>query len=89
MLAQIRAVLERYRANGGAYTERVFEDCGHSPLIEKADEFRALLREFLAANPVTARAQGTSAPGAPASGAAEQSQSGRGGLFWFLRRRGR
>lgn len=54
MIRQIRAVLDRYRANGGTYEEVVFEDCGHAPLIEKAGEFRALLRQFLEARPLPA-----------------------------------
>jgi pimeloyl-ACP methyl ester carboxylesterase len=39
MIAQTRSVLERYAANGGTYEEVVFEACGHSPHIEKADVF--------------------------------------------------
>jgi len=91
MLAQIRAVLERYRASGGAYTERVFDDCGHAPLLEKAEAFRALLREFLAANPLNGAATGAAATGAAteAAGEAGGNQRSRGGLFGFLRRRGR
>jgi len=41
MVAQIRAVLERYRSAGGGYEEAVIADCGHSPHIEKPEEFRA------------------------------------------------
>jgi pimeloyl-ACP methyl ester carboxylesterase len=47
MLAQTRAVLERYAAAGGATREVVFEDCGHSPHIEKPDEFRAELLAWI------------------------------------------
>jgi pimeloyl-ACP methyl ester carboxylesterase len=43
MLAQIRSVLARYAANGGSAREVVFDDCGHSPHIEKPDEFLAEL----------------------------------------------
>ncbi|MDN4597048.1 alpha/beta hydrolase [Leifsonia virtsii] len=43
MLAQTRAVLDRYAAAGGTTREVVFDDCGHSPHIEKPDEFRAEL----------------------------------------------
>jgi len=39
MVSQTRAVLEAYKANGGAYTEIVFDECAHSPYIEKPDEF--------------------------------------------------
>ncbi len=46
MVAQTRAVLDRYEAGGGAYREVVFEDCGHGPHIEKHDEFMALVTEF-------------------------------------------
>lgn len=44
MIAQMRAVLELYKQNGGNYKECVLADCGHSPHIEKQSEF---LREFL------------------------------------------
>ncbi len=47
MLRQIRRMLDEYRAGGGDYQERVLDDCGHAPLIEKPDEFRMLFREFL------------------------------------------
>ena len=43
MVGQTRAVLERYQANGGRYAEHVFADCGHTPYIEKPDQFMALL----------------------------------------------
>jgi len=48
MLDQIRAVLERYRANGGAYSEHIVADCGHCPSLEKPDEFNARFHAFLA-----------------------------------------
>lgn len=44
MIAQTRAMLERYQVNGGSYREVVFEACGHSPHIEKQDDF---VREFV------------------------------------------
>lgn len=72
MIRQISALLDRYRTNGGVCEERVFEDCGHAPLLEKAEEFRAALRQFLEAHPLpreTAPAQST--PGAAPSPAAE------------------
>jgi len=47
MVSQTRAVLERYKANGGSYKEVVIADCGHSPNIEKPEEFRAALLAFL------------------------------------------
>ncbi|MGH3002947.1 MAG: alpha/beta fold hydrolase, partial [Gaiellaceae bacterium] len=52
MLRQIRATLDAYRANGGVYQEVVFPDCGHAPLLEKAAEFRAAFRNFLAGRPL-------------------------------------
>ncbi|MGO4592474.1 alpha/beta fold hydrolase [Leifsonia sp. 2TAF2] len=47
MLAQTREVLARYAEAGGATREVVFEDCGHSPHIEKPDEFRAELLAWI------------------------------------------
>jgi pimeloyl-ACP methyl ester carboxylesterase len=48
MVSQTRAVLEAYKANGGNYREEVFEECGHSPHIEKPEEFRRILLASLA-----------------------------------------
>ncbi|HEX6541263.1 MAG TPA: alpha/beta hydrolase [Ktedonobacterales bacterium] len=48
MVSQMRAVLDRYAANGGRYTEVVVADCGHSPHIEKPEEFRKAFFPFLA-----------------------------------------
>lgn len=50
MKAQIRAVLERYRANGGEAREVEFQDCGHSPHIEKEAEMARILSEFMEAH---------------------------------------
>ncbi|MBA2376672.1 MAG: alpha/beta hydrolase [Actinomycetota bacterium] len=47
MVSQTRAVLEAYKANGGNYREEVLEDCGHSPHVEKPEEFRRMLSGFL------------------------------------------
>jgi pimeloyl-ACP methyl ester carboxylesterase len=47
MVSQLRAVLDHYAAAGGTYSEQIIEDCGHSPLVEKPDEFRQLLFEHL------------------------------------------
>lgn len=47
MLDQIRAVLDRYEANGGAYREEVIEDAGHSPFLEKPAAFNAAFHAFL------------------------------------------
>jgi pimeloyl-ACP methyl ester carboxylesterase len=48
MLAQMRAVLDRYRANGGSYEEMVIADAGHSPFVEKPGEFQPRYFAFLA-----------------------------------------
>ncbi len=96
MLAQIRATLDAYRARGGEYEELVFDDCGHAPLLEKPEAFRAALRAFLAAHPLagfaqapTAAAEATDAATttsqAPTT-AAPQQQQRRGPLGWFHRR---
>ena len=47
MVAQTRAVLDAYRQRGGAYREAVLERCGHSPHIERPEEFMRLLLDFL------------------------------------------
>jgi len=49
MVDQVRSVLDKYRTNGGAYREEVIADAGHSPFIEKPDEFNGLLHPFLEA----------------------------------------
>lgn len=50
MLAQTRAVLEKYAASGGRYQEVVIPDAGHTPYIEKPNEFNdALLAHLKAA----------------------------------------
>ncbi|MEU5938750.1 alpha/beta hydrolase [Micromonospora sp. NPDC047548] len=53
MIAQTRAVLERYAAAGGAYREVVLPGCGHSPHVERPAEFVA---ELLALTGVPATA---------------------------------
>ncbi len=45
MVAQTRAVLERYAAAGGRYREIVFAGCGHSPHVEDPGRFAAALAE--------------------------------------------
>ena len=47
MVGQTRAVLERYAAAGGRYEEIVFAGCGHSPHIEDAPRFAAVLSRVL------------------------------------------
>jgi len=48
MLAQTRAVLERYAIAGGAYREIVIQNAGHVPFLEKPAEFNAIFHPFLA-----------------------------------------
>jgi pimeloyl-ACP methyl ester carboxylesterase len=48
MVSQMRAVLDRYRAKGGTYQEVVIADAGHSPHVEKPEEFMRALAAFLA-----------------------------------------
>jgi pimeloyl-ACP methyl ester carboxylesterase len=47
MVGQTRAVLEQYAANGGQYQEVVFAECGHTPYLEKPEEFRYLFHDLL------------------------------------------
>ncbi len=47
MVSQTRAVLDAYEARGGSYREEVIPDCGHTPHVEKPEEFRRLLFGFL------------------------------------------
>ncbi len=47
MVSQTRAVLDRYAANGGEYTELVIAEAGHSPHVEQPAAFMAALVEFL------------------------------------------
>jgi pimeloyl-ACP methyl ester carboxylesterase len=47
MIGQVRAVLDRYAAAGGSYRELAFEECGHSPFIEKPAEFNAAFHAHL------------------------------------------
>ena len=51
MIAQMRAVLDHYRAAGGWYAEHVLGDCGHSPHLEYPAEFEAVVSGFLAREP--------------------------------------
>ena len=47
MVAQTRAVLDRYAAGGGSYREVVLEGVGHSPQVERPQEFVVALLEHL------------------------------------------
>jgi pimeloyl-ACP methyl ester carboxylesterase len=51
MVTQLRAMLARAVAGGGNVTEEVFTDCGHSPHLERPEQFRELLARFVNANP--------------------------------------
>lgn len=44
---QTRDVLESYADNGGQFIEETFESVGHSPHIERPEQFRSVLLEFL------------------------------------------
>ncbi|TXJ06419.1 MAG: alpha/beta hydrolase [Aeromicrobium sp.] len=46
MVSQTRAVLEAYGAAGGKFTEVVL-DCGHSPQVERPEEFAAAISKHL------------------------------------------
>lgn len=47
MVGQTRYVLEQYKSNGGSYEEIVMADTGHSPYIEKPEEFMAAFTKVL------------------------------------------
>lgn len=47
MVSQTRAVLEQYAAAGGRYSEQVMADTGHSPYLEKPDEFNSMFHEHI------------------------------------------
>lgn len=47
MVSQTRHALEQYKANGGSYEEVVIADTGHTPYIEKPDEFMAAFGKAL------------------------------------------
>jgi pimeloyl-ACP methyl ester carboxylesterase len=47
-VTQTRAVLDRYAASGGAYREVVLPGVGHSPQVERPQEFVVALLEHLA-----------------------------------------
>lgn len=47
MVSQMRVLLEEYAAGGGSYREEIFEGCGHSPHVERPEEFRELLFGFV------------------------------------------
>ena len=47
MVSQTRFVLEQYAANGGSFEEVVIAEAGHSPYIEKPEEFMAAFVKIL------------------------------------------
>lgn len=47
MVSQIRAVLERYAANGGRVRELMLADCGHTPYLEHPEAFNAAFHAHL------------------------------------------
>ncbi len=47
MLDQTRTVLERYKRSGGAYKEVTLENCGHTPYVEKPQEFNEAFHAHL------------------------------------------
>lgn len=49
MKTQTRAVLDRYRANGGEYREVALPDAGHAPHLDEADVFVAELSRQIGA----------------------------------------
>jgi pimeloyl-ACP methyl ester carboxylesterase len=53
MVTQTRAMLERARAEGGSFTEEVFDGCGHSPHLEQPGKFRELFTAFVTAAEAT------------------------------------
>lgn len=48
MVSQTRAVLEAYQANGGQFSELVFENCGHTPYIEQPEAFNTAFHAHIA-----------------------------------------
>lgn len=96
MLQQVRYVLDQYRARGGSYEERVFDDCGHAPLIEKPDAFRAVFRDFLRAHPLPGFASAAPEAASPADASVAPTPTTpptvaapaprRGPFDWFRRR---
>lgn len=47
MVSQTRTVLEAYQANGGTFEEVVFAECGHTPYLEKPEDFNRLFHAHL------------------------------------------
>lgn len=47
MVGQTRAVLEAYQEHGGSYVEVVIDDAGHTPFIEKPEDFHGAFHPFI------------------------------------------
>jgi len=47
MVGQTRSVLDQYTAQGGSYEEVVIADTGHTPYVEKPEEFMAAFAKVL------------------------------------------
>lgn len=47
MVSQTRHILDQYKAKGGSYEEIVIADTGHTPYVEKPEEFMAALGKVL------------------------------------------
>jgi pimeloyl-ACP methyl ester carboxylesterase len=62
MVTQTRAVLDRYAADGGAYREVVLPGVGHSPHVERPQEFVVALLEHLT-HPAAAPSNTPETPG--------------------------
>lgn len=50
MIDQTRSVLEKYAAAGGTFAEVVFENCGHTPYLEKPDAFNTAFHKHIGAS---------------------------------------
>jgi len=47
MFSQIKAFLEEYRDRGGSFEARIIEGAGHTPFVEKREEFLEIFRNSL------------------------------------------
>lgn len=48
MVSQTRYVLEQYKKNGGTYTEKVIDNTGHTPYVERPEEFNTIFFNHIA-----------------------------------------
>jgi pimeloyl-ACP methyl ester carboxylesterase len=62
MVTQTRSVLDRYAASGGRYREALLPEVGHSPHVERPEEFAVALREHLT-HPALAPSNSPETPG--------------------------